>query len=111
MATKTDFRRMVLSHLTVIDATEDPDAEQVALLDPIIDGARGLLLQRGLCWWDDDPIPTEVSLPFRDYVCAMAATSFGRGGKGYEAAAVPARREIAALKSSEQREVVRGEFS
>jgi hypothetical protein len=111
MTTKADFRRMVLSHLTVIDATEDPDAEQTALLDPIIAGARGLLLQKGLCWWDDDTIPAEVSLPFRDFVCALAAASFGRTGKGYEAAGLPARRQISALKSSEQREVVRGEFS
>lgn len=110
MTTKADFRRMVLSHLTVIDATENPDAEQVALLDPIIGSVRGLLLQKGLCWWDDATIPDEVTLPLRDLVCAFSATSFGRSGKGYEAAGNPARQQIASLKSSEQREVVRGEY-
>lgn len=111
MTTKADFRRMVLTHLKVIDATENPDAEQSALLDLSIDGARALLLEKGLCWWDADTIPGAVSLPFRDFVCAMAASSFGRDGKGYEAAGVPARKAIAGLKSSDQRETVRGEYS
>lgn len=111
MPTRADMRRRVLIHLKVIDATENPDAEQVSTLDPLIDDVRAMLLEKGLCWWDDDVIPGAVMLPYRDFICSVAAASFGRDGKGYEAVGVPARKQIAALKSSDQREVVRGEYS
>lgn len=110
MPTKADLRRRVLSHLTVIDATEDPDSEQAATLDPIIDDVRAMLLEKGLCWWDEDIIPQAVMLPLRNYICAHACGAFGRAGKGYEAFEPIARRQIAALKSSDQREVVKGEY-
>lgn len=111
MASKSDLRRMVLSHLTVIDATEDPDAEQQRLADLWIDGARANLLERGLCWWDEDDIPPSVQVPLVRYIAALSPSSFGRGGKGYEAYEALSLRQIAALKSSEQRPVVRGDYS
>lgn len=111
MATKADLRRMVLSHLTVIDATEDPDAEQQRLVDLWIDGARAILLERGLCWWDENDIPAAVTVPLTRYIAALSPSSFGRQGKGFEAYEPISLRQIAALKSSEQREDVRGDYS
>lgn len=102
---------MVLTHLTVIDSTESPDAEQASLADLWIDGARGQLLEAGLCWWDEDDIPASVLVPFARYVASLSPQSFGRGGKGYEAYELPSRRQIAALKSSDQREVVPTDYS
>lgn len=110
MATKADLRRMVLSHLTVIDATEDPDAEQQRLADLWIDGARAQLLELGTCWWDENDIPTSVMIPLVRYIASLSPGSFGRAGKGYEAYEAVSRRQIAALKSSESRETVKGEY-
>lgn len=108
--TKADFRALVLRHLGVIDPTEDPDAEQARAIDTWIDGARGLLLEKGLCWWDENDIPTAVTVPLTWVVAAMACGTFGRAGKGFEAGLAPGRQQIAALKSPEQRETVRGEY-
>lgn len=102
---------MVLSHLTVIDPTENPDPEQASLADLWLDGARGYLVERGLCWWDEDDIPASVLVPLVRYCAGSCAMAFGRGGKGYEADAKIARGEIAALKSGEQREVVPTDYS
>lgn len=111
MATKADLRRMILTHLMVIDSTDNPDAEQSKLIDLWIDGARGQLLEKGLCWWDEDVIPTSVLVPLVRYVGSLSPQSFGRGGKGYESYEKPSLMQLAALKSSEQRETVRGEYS
>src|SRR5437879_3622264 len=110
MATKADLRRMVLSHLTVIDATEDPDAEQQRLADLWIDAARSLLLEKTLCWWDEDAIPTAVTIPLSRYIAALSPSSWGRAGKGYEAYEAISLRQLAELKSSAQRETVKGEY-
>jgi hypothetical protein len=111
MATKADLRRMVLSHLAVIDATEDPDPEQASLVDLWIDGARGQLVEKGLCWWDEDAIPTAALVPLVRYVASLSPASFGRAGKGYEAYESLSLRQIAALKSDERREDVRGDYA
>lgn len=110
MTTKTDLRRMILAHLTVIDETENPSADQESLLDLWIDNARAMLLEVGLCWWDEDSIPAAVTIPFMVYVAGLCCGSFGRAGKGYEAQAPGGRRQIAALKSTEAREEQRAEY-
>lgn len=110
MATKADLRRMILSHLTVIDETENPSAEQASLLDIFIEAARGELMEKGLIWWDDATIPAAVLIPFRAYVAGQCCAEFGRGGKGYEERVDTARARLAGLKSSEQREELRGEY-
>jgi hypothetical protein len=110
MTTKADFRAMVLTHLTVIDPEDTPSAEQAQRLDQWIDGARALLLERGLCWWDENDIPAAVTVPLTRYVAALSCAAFGQRGKGYEQFEVPARREIASLKPSEDRETTRVEY-
>jgi hypothetical protein len=110
MANQAEFRRLVLAHLTVIDETENPSPEQASLMDLFIAGSRARLAELGLCWWDSDAVPDAVTLPYMRYVASQACTSFGRGGKGYEAAEAQARADIAALKSSEQREEQRAEY-
>jgi hypothetical protein len=110
VATKADLRRLILMHLTVIDETENPSAEQASLLDLYIDGCRAELLEKGLCWWDEDDIPAAVTLPLRAYVAGFCAPDFGRSGKGYEEGVDPARARLAALKPTEQREETRAEY-
>ncbi len=111
MATKADLRRMMLAHLKVIDATETPSSEHASMADLWIDAARGMLLEDSLCWWDEDAIPAAVTIPFAYYVAGLSCAAFGKNGKGYEAGVAPARTRIAALKSSDQRDTVRGEYS
>lgn len=111
MTTKADLRRMVLAHLTVIDATETPDAERAALANLWIDAGVGLLSEKGLVWWDEDDIPAAVLVPLVRYIASLSPSSFGRGGKGYEAYEGPSRVQIAALKSGETREVVPTDYS
>lgn len=111
MKTKAQLRRSVLASMTVIDPEETPSADHASLLDLTIDGARAILLEKGLCWWDEDAIPDAVFIPFSRFVRALSCTDFGRGGKGYEAEAEPARIAIAGLKSSDEREDVPGDYS
>lgn len=111
MATKAELRRLVLAELKVLAAvTTAPSAELASLCDLYIDGARAELLERGLCWWDEDDIPAAVSVPLAKYVAADACSGFGKDGKGHEAKKAPARKAIAALKSTAQRETVRAEY-
>ena len=111
MATKADLRRLILTFMTVIDETENPSPEQASLLNIFIDSARGVLLEKGLCWWDEDDIPASVLLPLRKFVASLCCGDFGRAGKGYEEGQAAAYVSLASLKSSDQREVVQGEYS
>lgn len=110
MATKADLRRMLLAHLTVIDATGSIPAEMGSLADLWIDGARAQLLEKGLCWWDENDIPAAVTIPLTQYVGAKACRAFGRLGKGYEADEAPALQQLAGLKSSEERPTATGRY-
>lgn len=110
MATKSDLRRLTLSFMTVIDDTEDPSATQARTLDIYIASVRALLNEKGLCWWDDDDIPDAVLIPMRRFVAAVSCGDFGRAGKGFEAGEGTALLALASLKSSDQRETVRGEY-
>lgn len=110
MTTKADLRVLMLAHLRVIRAGETPAAEIASLADLYIDGGRGLLMEEGLVWWDEDDIPEAVSIPLAHYCAGMAAVSFGKGGKGYEAQGGAAKIAIAGLKSGEDRETVRGDY-
>lgn len=110
MATKADLRRMILSHLTVIDETENPSPEQASLLDIFIEAARGELGERGLIWWDDESIPASVLIPFRAYVASQCCGEFGRAGKGFEEKKEPSENRLAALKSSAVIEEQRAEY-
>jgi hypothetical protein len=111
VATSAEVRRMMLVHLGVIDPVENPSAELASLADLWITAARGMLLETGLCWWDEDAVPDAVLTPFVRYAGALSPQSFGRGGKGFESYEIPSRQQLAALKSSEERGDVRGEYS
>lgn len=102
---------MMLAHLGVIDPVENPEAEISSLADLWITAARGNLTELGLCWWDVDDVPAAALMPFVRYVSSLSPQSFGRGGKGFESYEEPSRRQIAALKSSEERETTVGEYS
>lgn len=110
MTTKAELRRLVLSHLTVIDPEDSPSPGQASKLDLYVDGVRATLLQRGLCWWDENDIPAEVSIPLMQYIASQCCSAFGKRGKGFELQAAPAWKAIAALKSSEERETSRTEY-
>lgn len=111
MATKAALRLLVLRELKVIGtvATAASPA-QMRVCDEYIDGARAALLEGGLCWWDEDDIPEAVKVPLSKFVAAQACAAFGKDGKGHEAKEIPARKRIAALKSSEERETVRQDY-
>lgn len=110
MTTKADLRRIILGHLTVIDPEGDVEPDQASMLDIFIDGGTAELKEKGLCWWDDDAIPASVTLPLMRYIAALSCKSFGKGGKGYEADKDQARKDIAALKSSEERPEQQAEY-
>jgi hypothetical protein len=107
---KSDFRKLVLKHLTVIDGTEDPSAEDAADADLFIDGVRANLLERGVCWWSEDDIPTAVSMPLMLVVAGRACRSFGKAGRGHEAEGAEAMKELNALRSTEERPTVQVEY-
>lgn len=102
---------MILAHLKVIAAvTTAPSQAQATLCDLWIDGARAMLSELGLCWWDENDIPAAVTIPLTEYVAAKCCGAFGKNGKGYEAMEFPARAQIAGLKSSDQREQTRAVY-
>lgn len=110
MATKAALRQRILWNFGVIDETEDPSDAQADLLDTFIDSERSTLLEEGLCWWDDDDIPASVLGPLARIVGGECCDTFGKAGKGHEAKAIVARKKLAALKSSEEREPTRAEY-
>lgn len=110
MKTKADLRKLILSSMTVIDPEENPSGEQAKALDVYIDGARGTLLELGLCWWDEDAIPDAVLVHLSRYVRAQCCSDFGRTGKGYESYEDVAIRRLSALKPPAQRETVPAEY-
>lgn len=110
MTTKADLRRIILGHLTVIDPEGDVEADQASMLDIFIDGGTAELKEKGLCWWDDDAIPAAVTLPLMRYIAALSCKAFGKGNKGYEADKDQARKDIAALKSTEERPEQQAEY-
>lgn len=112
MATQAEIIRMLLADLTVIDAvTVAPATELASLAELWIDAARAELSESGLCWWDADSVPASVSVQFVRYVSSQCCGAFGRANKGYEAREIPARRRLAAIKSTEERPDVVGQFS
>jgi hypothetical protein len=107
---KADFRKLVLTHLTVIDGTEDPSADDAATMDLFIDGVRAELLENGVCWWGEDAIPTAVSVPLMLVVAAQAACSFGKAGRGHEAQEDGGRKRLNRLRSTEERPTTQVEY-
>lgn len=111
MTTKADLRRMVLLELKVIaHVTQAPSQTQADTCDLWIDGARAMLLEGGLCWWDANDIPASVTIPLSKYIAALSCGAFGKDGKGHEAKEFTARAQIAALKSSAETETVRATY-
>lgn len=107
---KADFRKMVLTHLTVIDGSEDPSAEDAATMDVWIDAVRGELLEEGRCWWGEDAIPAAVTGPLTLIVASRACDSFGKAGRGHEAKEEGGQKRLNRLRSTEERPTVQAEY-
>lgn len=103
--TRSEAIRQVLEDLTVIDGVTNPSAEDSVTVGRRLDQARAFLTTRGLCWWDEDSIPDDVSTAFCAIVAARAAAAFG---KTFDASG--ALGEIASLKSGEERPPVRVQY-
>ena len=111
MATKADLRRMVLLELKVIaHVTQAPSQTQADTCDLWIDGVRSMLLEVGLCWWDEDSIPSGVMIPLSKLIASQSCGAFGKNGKDHEAKEWPARNQLAGLKSSAETETTRATY-
>lgn len=111
MASKSDLRRMVLLELKVIaHVTQAPSQTEAQTVDLWIDGCRAMLLEIGLCWWDEDDIPAAVTVPLSKYIASQSCAAFGKAGKGHEAKEFPARAQLAGLKSSAETETTRASY-
>jgi len=103
--TRAEAIKQALQNLRVLDAISNPAAEDAATVGSRLDQERARLSERGLVWWDADDIPASVSGPFCRLVAAASADAFN---KAYDP--TNAEKQIAALKSSEQREPVRTDY-
>ena len=111
MASKTDLRRMVLLELKVIaHVTQAPSQTQAQTCDLWIDAGRAMLLEAGLCWWDEDDIPQSVMIPVSKYIASQCCGAFGKDGKGHEAKEPLALVKLAELKPSAHRETTRADY-
>lgn len=107
---KADFRKLVLKHLTIIDSSEDPSAEDAQDMDIWIDGVRGELLERGRCWWGADDIPASVVPALTLIVAARSCRTFGKAGQGHEGGDGEGMRLLSSLGSTEERPTVAVEY-
>lgn len=103
--TRTEAIRQVLENLRVIDAQANPAAEDANVVGKRLDQARAFLIERGLCWWTADAIPDAVSSAFCAFVAERTGDVFN---KPYSAPG--AIKDIASVKSGEDREAVKTEY-
>lgn len=107
-ATRSDLIRQVLEDLAVIDAISNPDANDSAAVDRRADRVTARLRELGLCWWDEETIPDAVMPALGLLVANEAAPTFGKGRD--MSAEAKALRDLAKLKNTEERPIVRTEF-
>lgn len=100
--TRADAIKQALENLRVIDAIDEPSAEDALTIGKRLDQVRARLSEIGLVWWLPDAIPDSVALAFCDLVSEAAQSAFG---KTYSAPGAQAA--IAAVKSSAQTGVVK----
>lgn len=103
--TRVEAIKQVLENLRIIDAIDEPSAEDAAAVGRRLDQERERLSEIGLVWWDENEIPASVADAFCDLVSERAQNVFG---KTYAATGAQAR--IAAVKSTSGRAVVRAEY-
>lgn len=103
--TRTEMIRQVLENLKVVDAINNPSAEDSVAVGRRLDQETARLREIGLVWWSADEIPDSVSQALSDLVAMRCAATFGK-----EYAAPRAESMIAAVKSSAQREAQRAEY-
>jgi hypothetical protein len=103
--TRAEAIRQALENLRVLDAADEPSAEDAAVVGRRLDQERARLTEKGLVWWDADAIPDSVAGAFCDLVAARSSPVFN---KPYDASGAEA--VIAAAKSSAQREPVRAQY-
>lgn len=96
--TRAELIRQVLENLRVVDAISAPAPEDASRVGRRLDQERARLTEVGLCWWEAEAIPDAVAGPFSDLVAERCANIFGK-----QYAAPNGQKEIAALKSSENR--------
>lgn len=100
--TRVDLIKQALENLKVIDAIQEPAAEDAAVVGRRLNQETARLSEIGLVWWSADEIPESVAGALADLVAARCQTTFG---KTYDATDAEAR--IAAVKSSAQNPTVR----
>lgn len=76
MKAKADLRRRVLQSVKVLAIGQEPEPEDVALVDEMIDSAHAYLRTHGVATWTLDAIPDDVFAPLVQYVSGHAAVSF-----------------------------------
>jgi hypothetical protein len=75
--TKEELATRVLRYLVVIAANEDPDDDDLALVEDEIDNAIGRLTKYGKAPFDVEAIPDEAKQQMRDYVAFYVCGDFG----------------------------------
>lgn len=103
--TRAEAIRQVLEDLRVIDAISEPAAEDSSRVGRRLDQERARLTTKGLCWWDADSIPDDVSGAFCALVASRCASIFNK-----QFDSTGAEPMIAAAKSSERREPQRAQY-
>lgn len=78
--TKAELAEAVLRHLTIIDATEDPDSDDEALVIAAYEDKFAEIRAHGvnLTYWKRDSIPSEVFLILRDLIALEVMPAFGQ---------------------------------
>ncbi len=78
--TKAELAEAVLRHLTVIDATENPDSDDEAHVIAAYENKFAEIRSHGfdLTYWKRDSIPSEVFLIMRDLIALEVMPAFGQ---------------------------------
>lgn len=103
--TRAELIRQVLENLKVIDAINEPSAEDAVAVGRRLDQETARLAEIGLVWWAVDDIPASVAQALSDLVAERSANTFGK-----QFQAVRGESRIAAVKSSARREAQTAEY-
>lgn len=103
--TRQEAIRQALEELGIISPIDNPSAEDARVVGRRLDQERARLIERGLCWWDEDDIPASVADAF---CCLVASCCQGVMGRAYTARR--GETDIAAVKSSDRIEPQQAEY-
>lgn len=108
--TNAQLRERVADHLRISAVDRVLSAERAQKIDDAIDDAFAHLREIKLLWWADDAIPQSCATALKLGVGAIACTSVGKAGQGYEQGWDACLAMLSRLKTTGTNETLRPDY-